>query len=507
VVAAALGTTTVFAQTDVKIGTNPGTKVPSAVLELESTTKGFLLPRMDATQMGLIASPATGLAVYNTTANCTFLYNGTTWVSLCESATNGLSKTGTTISLGGALTSPTTITTDGTNTLTLAGLQTGASTDDLLTLDATTGTIARRTVADVISSAGMFVIGGNTVTSNATLGTNSNHDLSIETNNVTHLTISNAGAITQNTTGQVTLNGNVDATGGLDVTGTTTMTGPTTVAGATNINTTGAAATNIGNAGSTTTVLGATNINTTGAATTTIGNAASAVDVVGTTSVTGATNINTAGTANTSIGNATGTTTLAGNNLNITNTPTIASPAGNNVMIVDNTTGEVSNITTANLVGNTLTVDNGLTKNTPTNVRLGGTLIQNTSIAQATFDMNFSGGNVAIGSASAPNSTLQLTGSMAVSYRKVSADASLAITDYVVLANATSVVTDLTLTLPLASSCAGRTYFVGKTDETTKPVVFSPALRLTESTSISSINYAKKFKIVSDGTDWWIYNE
>jgi hypothetical protein len=451
VVAAALGTTTIFAQTDAKIGTNPGNKLPSAVLELESTTKGFLLPRMTAAQMTAIAAPATGLAVYNTDDNCTFIYNGTTWLSLCAGAANGLTKTGNVISLGGALTAPTTITTTGANTLTLAGLQTGANTDDLLTLDATTGTIARRTVADVISSAGMFVIGGNTVTSNATLGTNSNHSLSIETNNVTHLTISNAGAITQNTTGQVTFAGNVDATGGLDVTGATTLTGATNVTGATNINTTGTDATTIGNAGS--------------------------------------------------------TTTIVGNNLNVTNTPTIVTPAGNNVMIVDNATGEVSNITTANLVGNTLTVDNGLTKNTPTNVRLGGTLMQNTSIAQAGFDMNYSGGNVAIGSTSAPTSTLQLTGSMAVSYRKVTADASLAITDYVVMANATSVVTDLTLTLPLASTCAGRIYFVGKTDETTKPVIFSPALRLTESTNIASINYSKKFKIVSDGTDWWIYNE
>ena len=75
VVAAALGTTSVFAQTDAKIGTNPGTKVPSAVLELESTTKGFLLPRMTAGQMNAIIAPANGLAVYNTDDNCTFIYN------------------------------------------------------------------------------------------------------------------------------------------------------------------------------------------------------------------------------------------------------------------------------------------------------------------------------------------------------------------------------------------------------------------------------------------------
>jgi hypothetical protein len=517
VVATALATTTAFAQTDAKIGTNPGTKLPSAVLELESTTKGFLLPRMSAAQMNAIATPANGLAVYNLDQSCTFIYRNTAWFSLCDSSTNGLTKTGSVISLGGALTTPTTITTSAANTLTLAGLQTGAVTDDLLTLDATTGTIARRTVADVISSAGMFVIGGNTVTSNVTLGTNSNYGLSLETNDVTHLTISNAGTITQITPGQVTFAGNVAATGGLDVTGATnvtgatTLTGATTVAGATNVNTTGAAATNIGNAGSTTTVLGATNINTTGASTTTIGNSTSAVNVAGTTTVTGVTNINTTGADATTIGNAASTTTIAGNNLNITNTPTIATATGNNVMIVDNTTGEVSNITTANLVGNALTVDNGLSKDpSATNVRLGGTLMQNTSIAQAGNDMNFSGGKVAIGSTSVPTSTLQLTGSMAVSYRKVTntstlAQTTLAITDYVVMANATG--GNITLTLPPAASCIGRVYFIGKTDESVNTVTFSPVLRLTESTSIASINFAKKYKIVSDGTDWWIYNE
>ena len=94
---------------------------------------------------------------------------------------------------------------------------------------------------------------------------------------------------------------------------------------------------------------------------------------------------------------------------------------------------------------------------------------------------------------------------MSVSYRKVTADATLAITDYVVLANATG--SAVILTLPAAASCAGRIYFVGKTDESVNTVTFSPVLRLTETTNITSINYAKKFKIVSDGTDWWIYNE
>jgi len=67
--AALTASSTVFAQ--VKIGDNPATIDPSAVLDLESTNKGLLPPRLalqslqDATT---IPTPATGLLVYNTNA-------------------------------------------------------------------------------------------------------------------------------------------------------------------------------------------------------------------------------------------------------------------------------------------------------------------------------------------------------------------------------------------------------------------------------------------------------
>ena len=52
----------------------------SALLDLASTTKGFLPPRMTTVQMNAIGSPATGLIVYDTTTNQCMLYNGTSWV-------------------------------------------------------------------------------------------------------------------------------------------------------------------------------------------------------------------------------------------------------------------------------------------------------------------------------------------------------------------------------------------------------------------------------------------
>jgi uncharacterized protein YaiE (UPF0345 family) len=51
----------------------------SAIVEMSSTTKGFLPPRMTTTQRNAIASPAAGLVVYDNTDNKHYGYNGTTW--------------------------------------------------------------------------------------------------------------------------------------------------------------------------------------------------------------------------------------------------------------------------------------------------------------------------------------------------------------------------------------------------------------------------------------------
>ena len=59
-----------------------GTVNASAQLQVDSTTRGFLPPRMTTTQKNAIATPATGLMVYDTTLNLISVYNGTTWISL-----------------------------------------------------------------------------------------------------------------------------------------------------------------------------------------------------------------------------------------------------------------------------------------------------------------------------------------------------------------------------------------------------------------------------------------
>ena len=68
---------------NVGIGTN--TPEASALLEVSSTQKGFLPPRMNTAQRNAIANKVAGLLIYNTTSSCVEMYNGGGWISLCTS--------------------------------------------------------------------------------------------------------------------------------------------------------------------------------------------------------------------------------------------------------------------------------------------------------------------------------------------------------------------------------------------------------------------------------------
>lgn len=61
-----------------------GTTVPdaSAILELQSTSKGLLIPRMTNAQMNAIVTPANGLLVFNTTDNSLYIRKSTGWVNV-----------------------------------------------------------------------------------------------------------------------------------------------------------------------------------------------------------------------------------------------------------------------------------------------------------------------------------------------------------------------------------------------------------------------------------------
>jgi hypothetical protein len=74
----------IFASTRNVVIQNAGTftDIASARLAVNSTTQGFLPPRMTTTQKNAITSPVAGLMVYDTTLNLISVYNGTIWISL-----------------------------------------------------------------------------------------------------------------------------------------------------------------------------------------------------------------------------------------------------------------------------------------------------------------------------------------------------------------------------------------------------------------------------------------
>lgn len=73
----------------------------SAMLDLVSTTKGMLAPRMNTTQQNAISSPATGLLIFNTDSAFFRFYNGSTWQSMNGGGGGGSGEVNTASNLAG----------------------------------------------------------------------------------------------------------------------------------------------------------------------------------------------------------------------------------------------------------------------------------------------------------------------------------------------------------------------------------------------------------------------
>jgi len=70
-----------YSQQGIAINTTGISADPSAMLDISTTTKGILIPRMTEAQRLAISSPATGLMVYETDVTPGFwYYNGTSWI-------------------------------------------------------------------------------------------------------------------------------------------------------------------------------------------------------------------------------------------------------------------------------------------------------------------------------------------------------------------------------------------------------------------------------------------
>jgi trimeric autotransporter adhesin len=88
-----LSTAAAFAQ--VKVGDNPNTILPTSALEIESTNKGVLIPRITKAQKNAIAAPSTGLLVFQSAPDSVgFHYYNGGWIWLEPLTGNNWKLTG-----------------------------------------------------------------------------------------------------------------------------------------------------------------------------------------------------------------------------------------------------------------------------------------------------------------------------------------------------------------------------------------------------------------------------
>ena len=149
----------------VGINTTGGDPNSSAMLDVESTSKGVLIPRMTKTQRDAISSPATGLLIYQTdNSEGFYFYTGTAWSKITSGAEasytggTGIDVTGTTISNTGV----TSFSAAGT------GLTHNTSTSGAVTLDGTldldNGGTGATTASGARTNLGATTLGSNLFT-------------------------------------------------------------------------------------------------------------------------------------------------------------------------------------------------------------------------------------------------------------------------------------------------------------------------------------------------------
>jgi uncharacterized protein (TIGR02145 family) len=101
------------------------------MLDVQSTSKGFLPPRMTSAERSAVQNPATGLIIYNTTLNCVEMNMGTpaqpTWNCLAVLNTVSAASSTPTLDVNTALTAITHTTTGATGIGTATGLPAGVT--------------------------------------------------------------------------------------------------------------------------------------------------------------------------------------------------------------------------------------------------------------------------------------------------------------------------------------------------------------------------------------------
>jgi hypothetical protein len=602
-VATAVGSA--FAQ--IKLGDNPGNLNQNALLELESSSKGLLLPRMNTAQQNSMTAPPDGMMIYNTDSACISIRGAGFWHSLCAegngkpwgtlgnsntdpannyvgtrdnqslvfrtnnaevmriltsgnigigtttptnklhivaatnplrleglqtgagtdnvvtvdatgvarilsmaaigansfTADNGLTKTGSNVQLGGTLISATLISTTATNTLALGNLQQGLlSTDSVLTT--TTGGVVQRmsmaaiganaiTVGNGLTKVGNLITLGGALTTPTTVATTATNVLNItglQTSAITDSVVTidaTTGQLRRTTMAIIGANA-FTANNGLTKTGSNVQLGGSLIA-ATAVNTSAANTLTIGG-------LQRGLLATDSVMTLTVGGVLQQMSMsdIGANSITVGNGLTKVGNLITFGGGLTTPTTI---NTSVTNTLTLGGIQTGTVTAADSIliTGTGGVIQKVGI--------NALSAASPDFwLDTGGLKPDGTT---DNTDNVYHVGNVGIGATTAPTSKFQVTGSVGMSITTTTAALTLDATHYTVIANCTAGA--VALTLPAAGTCAGRIYYITKSDETTNLMSFTTPLKLTESTNVSSYNYTKRLTVQSDGTNWRVISE
>jgi len=109
------GATSLFnlVQSSLNIGIGTAAPNASAILDLSSTGKGVLIPRLTTAQRTGISTPATGLLVYDTDFRKIWQYNGTAWEMVASNKTITTDVYDAPSILGGSASTPRTVTVTG----------------------------------------------------------------------------------------------------------------------------------------------------------------------------------------------------------------------------------------------------------------------------------------------------------------------------------------------------------------------------------------------------------
>ena len=593
-----------FAQ--IKLGDNPGNLNANALLELESSSKGLLLPRMTTAQVATMTTPPDGMMIYNIDSTCITIRRGGVWRSLCAEgngqpwSTTGNSNTNpaqnfvgtkdnqslvfrtnnaevmrmlTSGNIGIGTTTPTNRlhVVSSNNPLRLEGLQGGAVTDSVMTVDGT-GVVRMMKMTDVganaftannglTKTASLVQLGGALIIP-TTITTTSTNTLAIAglqggtgvdsvvvadaaTGVLRRMKMSDIGANAIGVTNGLTKAGNIISLGG-------TLTTPTTLA---------TSSTNV--------------LNITGLQTSATTDSVVTIDAVTgqlrktTMAIIGA-NAFTADNGLTKLGNnvklggpltaATSIATTATNTISFTG---LQGGAATDSVMTITAAGVVQRMKMSDIGANSIVVGNGLTK-VGNLITFGGALTTPTTINTSVTN-TFSLGGLTTGTVTSGDSIL-ITGANGViqkvginalaaaspdfwldgagirpdgttdntervyrmgdvgigttttptSKLQVAGSLSMPITTTTgaLTLDAThyTVIANCTsgavaLTLPAAASCANRIYYITKSDETTNALSFSIPLKLTETTNVSSYNFTKRLTIQSDGTNWRVISE